>query len=105
MSIRSALASLLLAVAAATAQAQPYPSKPIRILVGFTPGGVPDIAARVIAEKLGESWKQPVIVENRLGAGGNIAAQAVAAAAPDGYPPPLAVSGARGSPADHCKLT
>jgi tripartite-type tricarboxylate transporter receptor subunit TctC len=66
-------------------QAQTFPSKPVRILVGFSPGGVPDIAARILSQKLSESWKQPVTVENRLGAGSNIAAQAVASAAPDGY--------------------
>jgi len=83
------LISALLALAALTgagpAFAQAFPSKPIRIVVGFTPGGVPDIAARIIGQKLQESWKQPVIVENRLGAGSNVAAQAVATAAPDGY--------------------
>jgi tripartite-type tricarboxylate transporter receptor subunit TctC len=67
------------------AHAQTYPSKPVRILVGFSPGGVPDIAARILSQKLSETWKQPVTVENRLGAGSNIAAQAVAGAAPDGY--------------------
>ncbi len=66
-------------------QAQAFPSKPVRILVGFSPGGVPDIAARILSQKLSESWKQPVTVENRLGAGSNIAAQAVATASPDGY--------------------
>ena len=65
--------------------AQPYPSKPIKILVGFSPGGVPDIAARVIAQKLIEKWGQPVIVENKLGAGSNIAAQALSTSAADGY--------------------
>lgn len=64
---------------------QGYPARPIRILVGFTPGGLPDITARLIGQKLSENWKQPVTVENRAGAGGNIAAQAVAAAPPDGY--------------------
>jgi tripartite-type tricarboxylate transporter receptor subunit TctC len=54
-------------------------------MVGFTPGGLPDITARLIGQKLSEAWKQPVTVENRPGAGGNIAAQAVAAAPPDGY--------------------
>ncbi len=62
-----------------------WPSRPVRILVGFTPGGVPDIAARTLSQALSESWKQPIIVENRLGAGSNVAAQAAAAASPDGH--------------------
>jgi tripartite-type tricarboxylate transporter receptor subunit TctC len=62
-----------------------YPQKPIKILVGFSPGGVPDIVARVLAPKFNESWKQPVVVENKLGAGSNIAAQAVASSQADGY--------------------
>jgi tripartite-type tricarboxylate transporter receptor subunit TctC len=79
---------LLLALAPLAAVSQPagdYPSRPIHILVGFTPGGGPDITARWIAQKLGEAWKQQVIVDNRPGAGGTIAAGAVARAAPDGY--------------------
>jgi len=74
----------LLAAAPAFAQ-QDYPSRPIHILVGFTPGGGPDITARWIAQKLGEAWKQQVLVENRPGAGGTVAAATVARAAPDGY--------------------
>src|SRR6266849_3681146 len=61
-----------------------YPAKPIHILVGFTPGGGPDITARYIAQKLGERWGQQVIVDNRPGAGGTLAAGMVARAAPDG---------------------
>src|SRR5258706_260473 len=61
-----------------------HPAKPIHILVGFTPGGGPDITARYIAQKLGEAWKQQVIVDNRPGAGGTLAAGMVARAAPDG---------------------
>ena len=62
-----------------------YPSRPIRILIGFTPGGGPDITARHIAQRLSESLKQQVIVENRPGAGGTLAAAQVARAPADGY--------------------
>ena len=65
--------------------AQSYPVKTIKILVGFSPGGVPDIAARVIAQKLTDKWGQAVVVENKLGAGSNIAAQTLANSAADGY--------------------
>jgi tripartite-type tricarboxylate transporter receptor subunit TctC len=87
---RKLLLSLMLgstapALWAQVVAADAYPSKPIRILVGFTPGGGPDITARLLSNKLNESWKQPVVVENRLGAGGNVAAQALATAAADGY--------------------
>ena len=62
-----------------------YPEKPVRIIVGFPAGVAPDIAARVLAEKLSEAWGKPVVVENVTGAGGNIGADRVAKAAPDGY--------------------
>ena len=68
-----------------TSDRLPYPSKPIRVLVGFTPGGGPDITARYIAQKLSERWKQQVVVDNRPGAGGTVAAQTAATANPDGY--------------------
>jgi tripartite-type tricarboxylate transporter receptor subunit TctC len=80
-----AVLALLAGPPAFAQQAGDYPSRPIHILVGFTPGGGPDITARWIAQKLGETWKQQVIVDNRPGAGGTIAAAAVARAAPDGY--------------------
>lgn len=82
---RGLLAAGGLAALPRAAAAQAFPVKPIRILVGFTPGGLPDITARLIGQRLTETWKQPVTVENRPGAGGNIAAQQVAAAPADGY--------------------
>src|SRR5215467_14810816 len=62
-----------------------YPSRPIRLLVGASAGGTTDTMARTIAEPLSNSFGKPVLVENRPGAGGNIAAEAVARSAPDGY--------------------
>ena len=73
-----------LATANAVAQAS-YPEQSIRILVGFTPGVAPDIAARLLGDKFAEAWGKPVVVENVTGAGGNIATDRVAKAAPDGY--------------------
>ena len=81
--MRRALAVLLLI--AGTALAQPYPSKPIRVIVPFPAGGIADLYARLIGQRVAEGWGQPVLVENRTGAGGNIAADAVAKSAPDGY--------------------
>jgi len=72
-------------IPALSQQADDYPSRTIHIVVGFTPGGGPDITARYVAQKLTEAWKQQVIVDNRPGAGGTIAAGTVARAAPDGY--------------------
>jgi tripartite-type tricarboxylate transporter receptor subunit TctC len=65
--------------------AQAFPNKPVRLLVGVSPGGGLDLASRVVAAKLGELWGQPLLVENRAGAGQMIAVEAVAKAAPDGY--------------------
>jgi tripartite-type tricarboxylate transporter receptor subunit TctC len=85
VSFRSILAIALLVPALALAQGEPYPSKPIRIVVNFPPGGSVDMMGRSIAQKLSESIGQPVIVENRAGAGGNIGAEAVAKSPADGY--------------------
>jgi tripartite-type tricarboxylate transporter receptor subunit TctC len=73
------------AILAASAQAQGYPAKPIRVIVGFTAGGGTDVVARLLGQKISESFGQPVIVENRIGASGIIAAEYVAKASPDGY--------------------
>jgi len=79
------LIALSIAVTSASVQAQAYPTKPVRLLVGFTPGGGVDINARLLASKLTELFSQQVIVENRPGAGTNIANEYVARSAPDGY--------------------
>jgi tripartite-type tricarboxylate transporter receptor subunit TctC len=83
----------LIAVAAVTAAVsspalhaqEPYPSKPIKLIVPFTPGTGIDILARVLGQKIGDDWKASVVVDNRPGASGNIGTEAVAKAAPDGY--------------------
>src|SRR3954468_9773768 len=76
---------LTAAVFACKAHAQPFPSKPIRVLVPFPAGGTTDIVARLVGQRMSETIGQPVLVENRGGAGGTIAAAEVARAAPDGY--------------------
>jgi tripartite-type tricarboxylate transporter receptor subunit TctC len=79
---RTALTALLLT---SLAHAQSYPTKPVRVLVGYAAGSSTDIVGRVVADRLGAYWKQTVIVENRGGAAGNLAADAVAKAQGDGY--------------------
>ncbi|HEX6005928.1 MAG TPA: tripartite tricarboxylate transporter substrate binding protein [Burkholderiales bacterium] len=84
---KRSLAALAIALAAApgVASAQDYPTKSIRMVVPFPPGGFSDVFARIIGGKMHESWGQQVIVDNRPGAGGNIGADIVAKSAPDGY--------------------
>jgi len=81
--LKAGLAAALLALAAG-AFAQAFPAKPVHVMVAFSPGGVTDIIARTIGGKLAELWGQPVVIENRPGAGGSIAAVAVSRAAADG---------------------
>ena len=78
-------AGLVAAIAAASSIAQDYPVKTIRLIVPFGPGGTTDILARVIGDRLNDRWGQQVVIDNRPGAGGNIAAEQAARAAPDGY--------------------
>ena len=80
-----ALIGLAATLSAPAAFAQNYPSRPVRVLAGFPPGGGTDITARILVVKLSEYWGQQVIVENRAGASGTIAADLVAKSAPDGY--------------------
>ena len=78
-------AALLTLATAAPGDAQNYPTRPIRYVVAFAPGGVNDILARIVGQKLSEAWGHPVIVDNRPGAGGNLGTELVAKSAPDGY--------------------
>jgi tripartite-type tricarboxylate transporter receptor subunit TctC len=80
--MKSLVLALLLAGAA---HAQTFPSKPVHMVISFTPGSSTDIVGRVVAQKLSEIWGQPVVPENRAGAGGSIGSAVVAKAAPDGY--------------------
>ena len=81
--MKHAFVALALSLAASVCAA--FPDKPVRFVIGFTPGGPSDILARAVGQKLAERWGQQVVIENRPGAGGNLAAEAVAKSAPDGY--------------------
>jgi tripartite-type tricarboxylate transporter receptor subunit TctC len=80
-----ALTSIALAQTPAIGQGQAYPTKPVRIIVPFAPGGATDIVTRILAQKLTEAWGQTIVVDNRAGAGGNIGAELAAKAPSDGY--------------------
>src|SRR5256712_10573371 len=102
--MKTALAAILL-FACASVAAQGYPDRPVRILVGYPPGGGTDLVARLVAQPLSERWRQPVVVENRPGANAIIATEAVAKAKPDGYTLLMAyATELAGNPATHKKL-
>jgi tripartite-type tricarboxylate transporter receptor subunit TctC len=84
MGFRKLLVALA-ALAAMPALAQNYPTKPVRLIIAFTPGSSTDIIARAVAAKLQEMWGQPVVAENRVGAGGTVGSAVVVRSAPDGY--------------------
>jgi tripartite-type tricarboxylate transporter receptor subunit TctC len=85
MFLRLLFAIAALIALAPAAWAQSYPSKSVRVIVTFPPGGTPDIYGRIMAAELSKAWNQPVVVENRTGAGGTIGTDFVAKSAPDGY--------------------
>ena len=82
---RALVATLLLALAGPALAQDTWPSKPVRIVVPFAPGGTTDVIARMVGQRLSALWNQPVVIDNRAGAGGNVGADAVAKAPGDGY--------------------
>ena len=87
------LAALVLSCAATIAAAQPYPNKPVKLVVPFAPGGNLDVTARLLGEHMARTLGQPVVVENRAGAGGALGSEVVAKAPPDGYTLVIGTSG------------
>src|SRR6266571_2539304 len=85
MKLAKTIVFAALAVVALNGHAQGYPNKPVRVIISFTPGSSTDIVGRIVMNKVSEIWGQPVIPENRSGAGGSIGSNVVAKAAPDGY--------------------
>ena len=96
--LRAAFGAAILAASIGSAPAQDFPTRAVRIIVPFPAGGTADIVPRVVGEMLARKWRQPVVIENRTGAGGNIGAEAAFKAEPDGYtllaspPPPLVIN-------------
>src|SRR5215469_8320390 len=96
--LRALLGAALLAASIGTAPAQDFPGRAVRIIVPFPAGGTADIVPRVVGDMLSRKWGQPVVIENRTGAGGNIGAEQAFKAEPDGYtllsapPPPLVIN-------------
>ncbi len=82
--MKRSIAALLLLPCLAFAQAS-YPNRPVRVVVPYPPGGATDVIARVVAQKLSESWQQPVVIENKAGASGSVGSEIVARSAADGY--------------------
>jgi len=99
-----AITALVIPMMNPSAMAQNYPNRPVRMLVGVVPGGATDILARIFAQKLAESWRQQVVVDNRPGANQIIAADLTAKAAPDGYTLQMIPAGFAINPAMHPKL-
>src|SRR5690349_1397004 len=83
--LKSLFLAVLLAFGVPAAHAQSWPTKPVRVVISFTPGSSTDIVGRIVLQKLNEIWGQPAVPENRAGAGGSIGSAVVAKAPPDGY--------------------
>lgn len=98
------LAATITALAASVAGAQGFPQKPVRTVIGYTPGGTTDVVARIIGQKLTELWGQPVVVDSRPGAAGNIGAENVAKSPADGYSLLLGQNAIAVSPAMYAKM-
>ena len=91
--IRSIVAAALFTLAGTNVYAEPFPTRPVRILVPYAAGGAVDVLARTLGQSLSKTWGQHPVIENRPGAGGTIASQALTQSAPDGYTLILVASG------------